>query len=448
MKRQSLIQMLAVKLDAGFSSFRPWTLSILMLGTVAGAWSNQAAAVSPGTDQPATYYVGGDFRLPFRVQPGGRCPKRLDLLVSRNAGRTWQIYQTATPAEAAFEIKQADEGQYWLKVQTRDTSAAVVSQQNMVLVVDRTEPTAKLACHWDGDEALVVQCHVEDSNLDHQNIQLELRTGGQSEGQRLTVTQQTQTNRNGLTCAAGVQLPPCESFEILVTATDKAGNRCVITERYVHPQCADSLVDLLPPDSESTASDSQEPTSLEMADSDWSKVEFLQSIPKPVMQLASMRHTESPSESPSASSAARREPSITSANVLELVPPARPNSLAAQDSSADLGASETERMKAVTDVPVFQSATRQLSVGYALDPKAAHTLERVELWCTIDEGRTWEYWGEDKDCQSPCRVEVERAGDYGFCIVTIYRAGQAIARPTAGDRPTLIVHVLDQGDTP
>lgn len=197
--RRTLVQILALPRSAGHTIGRCLAVSLAIGGLIVDQWSTLTAKRCRETGQATTYYVGGDFRLPFRVKPGGRCPTELDLLVSRNKGRTWLTHQTASPSASAFEIKQADEGQYWLTVRARDTTAAVLSQRHMVLVVDRTEPEVGLACHWNGQETLVVQCKVEDPNLDDQNIQLEFRSDLQPEFQRLSVSDKSYVN-GVLTC--------------------------------------------------------------------------------------------------------------------------------------------------------------------------------------------------------------------------------------------------------
>ncbi len=157
-------------------------MSLYALG-LAACFSTAVEATPPATVSAPdnTYFTHSDFALPFQVKPGGRCPQQLDLLVSRDAGRTWHVYQTAAPAEGRFRLAQVDEGEYWLKVQVRDAAGSSMSNSVMRLCVDRTRPKANIDCQWQSDGRLLFSSKIEESHIDLQSIKLTLRTDGDNQ---------------------------------------------------------------------------------------------------------------------------------------------------------------------------------------------------------------------------------------------------------------------------
>lgn len=72
-----------------------------------------------------------------------------------------------------------------------------------------------------------------------------------------------------------------------------------------------------------------------------------------------------------------------------------------------------------------------------VEPQA---VQQVAIWGTRDDGRSWVQLGVDDDRRSPCAVNVDREGMYGFAIVV--NAGAASnPPPKAGDVPEIRVGV-------
>ncbi len=68
-------------------------------------------------------------------------------------------------------------------------------------------------------------------------------------------------------------------------------------------------------------------------------------------------------------------------------------------------------------------------------------IARVELYGTLDAGRTWHKLGEDSDRRSPYVVDMPQAGVYGFRIAVAGHNGLASRPPKDGDKPELWVQV-------
>jgi len=85
------------------------------------------------------------------------------------------------------------------------------------------------------------------------------------------------------------------------------------------------------------------------------------------------------------------------------------------------------------------------SLSFELDYDVARvpesTIEKVELWGTRDGGATWVCLGLDEDRRSPCTVNVEREGEYGFAIVVDAVGGPTGRAPRNGEAPEIRVGV-------
>lgn len=80
-------------------------------------------------------------------------------------------------------------------------------------------------------------------------------------------------------------------------------------------------------------------------------------------------------------------------------------------------------------------------LDYDVDRVPTSSIEKVELWGTRDDGRSWVRLGVDEDRRSPCKVNVEREGDYGFAVVVTAAGGAAGRTPLDGEPPEIRVGV-------
>lgn len=84
-----------------------------------------------------------------------------------------------------------------------------------------------------------------------------------------------------------------------------------------------------------------------------------------------------------------------------------------------------------------------LSIDYDVSLVGPSGVGRVELWGSLDDGQTWTYMSEDKDCTSPMNVALKSDGKYGFQILVFNGAGVGMERPQSGSMPQMEV-VLDR----
>jgi hypothetical protein len=86
-----------------------------------------------------------------------------------------------------------------------------------------------------------------------------------------------------------------------------------------------------------------------------------------------------------------------------------------------------------TDQNTYYSRSKSFSLDYAVDLTRGSSVSAIELWGTMDEGKTWSKWGEDDDRESPFDIRVEEEGMFGFRIVIVGSNLVASNQPRAGD---------------
>lgn len=83
----------------------------------------------------------------------------------------------------------------------------------------------------------------------------------------------------------------------------------------------------------------------------------------------------------------------------------------------------------------------RIRIDYSVKEKGDAGLNKVELWYTEDNGKTWKKYGEDADRVSPAVFDAETDGTYGFRTVTVDKAGNREDAPKKGDQPDTVVVV-------
>lgn len=116
-----------------------------------------------------------------------------------------------------------------------------------------------------------------------------------------------------------------------------------------------------------------------------------------------------------------------------------------QTSPAETLYRERQSVKRVdpqySSAPVRYSNSQKFSLDYELEAVGSSGLDAVELWGTVDQGRTWVHWGVDPDNASPFDIETEDDGLFGFRIVVQGRNGLRSPRPLPGESPDILVGV-------
>jgi hypothetical protein len=96
---------------------------------------------------------------------------------------------------------------------------------------------------------------------------------------------------------------------------------------------------------------------------------------------------------------------------------------------------------AMQRAPRRYSDSFRFSLEYELEAVGSLGVEAIELYGTVDSGKTWNLWGRDPDRVSPFDIETKEEGAFGFRIVVVGQNGLASPRPLSGESPDIVVVV-------
>ena len=63
--------------------------------------------------------------------------------------------------------------------------------------------------------------------------------------------------------------------------------------------------------------------------------------------------------------------------------------------------------------PVRYSDSERFSLAYELEAVGNYGVEAIELYGSLDGGKSWSLWGQDPDRNSPFDIETKEAAFYG-----------------------------------
>ena len=77
----------------------------------------------------------------------------------------------------------------------------------------------------------------------------------------------------------------------------------------------------------------------------------------------------------------------------------------------------TDLANVMTRAPVRYSDSERFSLAYELEAVGNYGVEAIELYGSLDGGKSWSLWGKDPDRNSPFDIETKEEGIFGFRIV-------------------------------
>lgn len=130
---------------------------------------------------------------------------------------------------------------------------------------------------------------------------------------------------------------------------------------------------------------------------------------------------------------------ILAKNSTPIATPSSPTVTANPSAAANTTVAPPMSMRDPSKPLMVNSASFELD--YDVERAAAANVTKVEVWGTRDDGRSWVLLGTDEDRQTPCSVNVDAAGMYGFAIVVEAAGGLKGTPPQPGDAPEIRVGV-------
>jgi hypothetical protein len=422
-----------------------------------------------------------NFQIPIHINDGQRSKiKELILFSSADAGATWQQAAVATPDKDAFVFYAPADGVYWFNVcvvdlqGNREPPDIYKSAPRQKVLVDTLTPGIRIvSAERQGDE-IAVTWQIQEDHPELSTLKLEYRT---PDSPAWMWYQAAATP--ALSGGARFRVVQPGPVSLRLQMADQAGNvgtaQAEVPAQNAPPNPALSAV---------TSNSPSAPAAMGSAvGSMGSAVGNLpppQNVQQPNVPANSPPSNFPPSPSPSMAgqTSAQYAPAPVSTTAVPENPQlVQPTSLAQQDARAVAerawtAASNSRPTASMASDPVGQSMTAAPATGSAAAAQAAGqrwpydngvklqvtnnpqvTLDyevtkvgpsgvgSVELYMSLDDGRTWQRYADDPDLKPPMTVNLPGEGVYGLRLVVGSRAGLGRKPPQPGDPPQMRIEV-------
>jgi len=403
-----------------------------------------------------------NFAIPFNVprssNPGssnpGTQPTEVQLFVSTDRGRIWQLASREMPASSRFQFQASHDGEYWFASRTVTSFTRgqpfQPRQVELQVLVDTARPLLQLHVTPDDAGNLTVAWQMRDAHLAAETLQIHVLRGGAPDWQMLALPQSVFSGPNDARGQGTWVIGPTHK-RLMVRAMlrDRAGNVTTV-DRQLDPQRSPSQTGTpaqgqpfaaggrRPPDvrrQQFAGIASIPPTQIAWPADKRAKQPWVAGRSEATPQLSAL-HAPQP--------APRRQPPSEStyprANEVRYRSTQNsPNSRAI--SQPNLGSQVAPQPSVVTGPAVQVMNSTRFDLEYDVSAVGPSGIDSVELWCTQNSGRSWKMWQTDADRQSPVSVSVAGEGLFGFRVVIQGGNGLSGRRPAAGDAPDVVIAV-------
>lgn len=422
-------------------------------------------ATSQGAPADVSFMNEKEFQIPITLPADPAFQSEIEqlcLFVSTDEGKTWRQEAVASPRDKHFPFVAKNDGTYWFNVsivdkQKRqyppDVSAVPPA---LKVIVDTRKPIVKLTSAERTGDMVTVAWDVKDEHLDLTSFQLEYRTSESPTWYVVPVTPPAATGQKRWPLAAAGKVT------VRLQAQDAAGNLgATTTEIAPEPTnnaVASNVVSTppapMPPTGAPAPSVPAMPSAKpeETKTSGWQRASDTPALAKnEAANKADKGMASSPAPSPSGITNAVVPAEESGPRVIARVsnPPAMPtvtsnsSPVASNAVPPTMPLSNPPAVKATKpSMPALQfSNSLHVELNYKISTIGPSGVEKVELWLTQDDGRTWRRFAEDTDKEPPFDVDLPGEGVYGFSIVVISKAGMGRKAPQPGEPPALRLEV-------
>jgi len=442
------------------------TLTAALAGACASLCGNSLALGQ------AIHWPRQDLAIPFQLSSVGTPPDYLELEVSEDVGKTWQSVAKADTKQRQFQFQTQRDGAYWFRVKSLDRSGQLIDQpgEAMHIVIDSTKPVGQLLIDLDRKGDLQAEFRILESSLDHNSVRLEYQTELDTAWKEVACKTEKGTQDNEWIGSATWTIPhQAAQLIVKLSGKDQAGNVFEVTRMPKLPKTA--LGHSGPMKFASTRHDggqeAPKPTESKPTES-----KPTESKPAPTSLIGSGVNQPMPARPtlnrPTLPGGLNLGPAAPAKSLPNL--PTAPQAQTAVPVQTALPAEP--RMFTSTGLPVrsiesipstslpgldrpqkdgepkieppiagqsnlqssaLHSSSKSFELDYAIVNDPGAPIASIELWGTLDQGKTWERWGVDADRESPFDIEVETEGLFGFRMVIVGSNGLASRRPLPGD---------------
>lgn len=378
------------------------------------------------------------FRVPFKLDPLEK-PRlqAVQLYYSTDRGTSWKLYSSARPDDGSFAFAARDDGEIWFAVRTVDREGRMYPPTlvgvgpELRVLVDSTPPQITLRALTPVGDQVGIEWSIVDENLDLSTFRAEFRP--ESSNSWFPVPVEVKAQGRAL-WRPGVQGP----IVIRLRVSDRAGNEeakeLVLKAAGGIPAFGQGQ---RPPADTAARGEASTPGEFRIPD-------------RP--SLAPLDPLPGQGARPLSSELDRRGPAAPPL-FQEGVPlsnsqQGRPIPWNPSRSGSDAPPSRPAPARTNSDIEIQRVNSLEFGIRYDISEVGKSGVESVELFFTIDQGRTWESYGVDDDKKIPppgqprrFLVKVSGEGLYGFIIIAKSGAGFGPEPPSPGDPPQVWVEV-------
>lgn len=387
----------------------------------------------------AEHLAEREWKIPITLtEPIRKEAQSLMLYVSADQGKTWRKQATAKPTDEFFEYNAPADGTYWFSVSFVNKAGQSVPprdadlQPQLRIVVDTKKPEVKLATQERQNDQVTVAWDVKDEHLDLNTLTLQYRGKTEAAWKAVSLAP-TATGKK--TFSVGTAGP----VAVRLSVKDKAGN---FAEDVAELQ-ASTVVTALQPQGTTTSNNGN--TTVPPAPPNLSGGAPLfggsqpprnDTPPAPAVNTNNTNVTAAPANPPSLPMNPLTRPAGD--NGFKPAPNFNTNP-ASQPAHHPNNGYQTGRARSQ---PGPIQWTNSLHLDLDFNVKAGPSgIGVVELYYTLDAGKTWQLFDKREDVKSPFSIDVPGEGIYGFTMVVKNKVGLGRPAPQAGEAPDIRVGV-------
>jgi hypothetical protein len=444
-----------------------WGFGLATAGAAwsAAGWANAQTGPLPTIAEqqlPAKSYMNKTtFYLPVSIDDRTRAGlQEIQLYVKQDPSQPWMMREKIAPNQNCFSFKAAQDGEYWFTVVTVDKAGRMTPSDfsheapGVIVVLDSQPPQVDVSALPPSAEGAMVKVDVRDPHLDPSQTQFYFQTGDKMWRQispmadhpdQFCIPRQAvltgmikivavdmaknvatrELSLSSLPPAGGVPLAsaPAPTAAATQPKTDPGTISPIpkIDDRAMAP--VSGSMQALPPSVAKTAAPLPG-----VVDPKTDKGTYVIN-PNPVRPVdvrgadvtPAVKNASLPSPFPSIPETPATVTPPTAVSV-----PATPVVTRTQEAS-------TINKQIVNNTHVV--------LDYQIEQMGASGVGKVEIWITLDQGRTWQKHCEDADRKSPAEVDLPGEGLYGLSLVVTNGRGFGGTPPSPGDTPDWWIEV-------
>jgi hypothetical protein len=358
--------------------------------------------------------------LPITMEEANRAlVQEIHLYVKDHPSAPWVLRDKGNATQDRFRFQAATDGEYWFAMVTIDKQGRrfPVDLQNerpgLIVVIDTQRPVVDMVNLGAGPDGQLVQCSVQDANLDNGRVRFFFQGGD-----RIFRTLDSIQGRPGVFC---IPAQAVTTGVVRLVAEDLAGNQTVREQHISHMATlsnpgSNTLQTSLSPRPESVSKAPNHPNTLTVEGhvSDPNDHRMPQRLPSAVAEKDQRRPDGSPS---AVAEKDQRRPDGSEGPHWQGQNPEPITKVVAEKPAV-------EPVRTPAPTPSIAPAKRQIVnstrifLDYQIETTPAQRLQgAVEVWLTRDQGRSWHKIAEDSQRRNPIAVQLPGEGVFGLTLL-------------------------------